>query len=91
MGRPAVRCVNEDGPRTIESVAERLAASPGFSGFDGAVEHAILGDLLLGFSLENIRHDLGRNKQLQRVAPAHYMASWIDLPRARRISVTYRR
>ena len=65
---------------TIESVAERLAASTGFHGFDGTVEHAILGDLLLGFSLENIRHDLGRDKQLQRVAPAHYMASWIDLP-----------
>ena len=65
---------------TVTSVAEKLTTSPAFEGFDGTVEHAILGDLLLGFSLENIRHDLGRDKQLQRVAPAHYMASWIDLP-----------
>ena len=65
---------------TVERVAEKLAASPDLEGFDGTVEQAILGDLLLGFSLENIRHDLGRDKQLQRVAPAHYMASWIDLP-----------
>lgn len=65
---------------TVERVAEKLAASTDLEGFDGTVEQAILGDLLLGFSLENIRHDLGRDKQLQRVAPAHYMASWIDLP-----------
>ena len=80
MARKVARFGNEDGQRTIESVAGRLATSPEFDGFDGTVEHAILGDLLLGFSLENIRHDLGRDKQLQRVAPAHYMASWIDLP-----------
>ena len=65
---------------TVERVAENLTASPDLKGFDDTVEQAILGDLLLGFSLENIRHDLGQDKQLQRVAPAHYMASWIDLP-----------
>ncbi len=65
---------------TVERVAKMLAINPGLEGFDGAVQQAILGDLLLGFSVENIRHDLGRDKQLQRVAPAHYMASWIDLP-----------
>ena len=65
---------------TVKRVAENLAVSPDLEGFDGTVEQAILGDLLLGFSLENIRHDLGQDKQLQRVAPAHYMASWIDLP-----------
>ena len=65
---------------TMERVAEALAASPDFDGFDGDVERAILGDLLLCFCLENLRHDLGRDKQIQRVAPAHYMASWIDLP-----------
>ena len=65
---------------TVERVAEKLAASADLKGFDDTVEQAILGDLLLGFSLENIRHDLGQDKQLQRVAPAHYMASWIDLP-----------
>ena len=65
---------------TVERVAEALAASSHFDGFDGDVERAILGDLLLCFCLENSRHDLGRDKQVQRVAPAHYMASWIDLP-----------
>ena len=65
---------------TVERVAGKLAASPSLDGFDGDVERAILGDLLLCFCLENTRHDLGRDKQIQRVAPAHYMASWIDLP-----------
>ena len=65
---------------TVERVAEKLASSPDLDGFDGTVEQAILGDLLLCFCLENSKHDLGRDKQLQRVAPAHYMASWIDLP-----------
>ena len=65
---------------TVERVAEALAGSPHFDGFDDDVERAILGDLLLCFCLENSRHALGRDKQIQRVAPAHYMASWIDLP-----------
>ena len=67
---------------TVERVAEVLASRPDLDGFDGDVEAAILGDLLLCFGLENIRHDLGRDKQVQRVAPAHYMASWVDLPEA---------
>ena len=65
---------------TVERVAAKLASNPDFGGFDGAVERVILGDLLLCFCLENSRHELGRDKQIQRVAPAHYMASWIDLP-----------
>lgn len=65
---------------TVERVAERLAQTPEFKNFTGDVERAILGDLLLCFNLENRRHELGRNKPVQRVAPTHYMASWIDLP-----------
>ena len=65
---------------TVERVANSLAARETFVGFHGDVEEAILGDLLLCFCLENSRHALGRDKQVQRVAPAHYMASWIDLP-----------
>ena len=65
---------------TVERVTEILAPGPNFDGFRGDVERAILGDLLLCFCLENSRHDLGRDKQIQRVAPAHYMASWVDLP-----------
>ena len=65
---------------TVERVAADLCSCPDFRGFAGPVELAILGDLLLCFCLENTKHDLGRDKQIQRVAPAHYMASWIDLP-----------
>ena len=65
---------------TVERVAKKLASRPDLDGFDGAVEQAILGDLLLCFCLENVKHDLGRDRQVQRVAPTHYMASWIDLP-----------
>jgi hypothetical protein len=65
---------------TIERVAAKLAANSGFIGFDGDAEQAILGDLLLCFCLENAKRGLGRKEQVQRVAPAHYMASWVDLP-----------
>ncbi len=64
----------------IERVVETLSYAAGLDGFKGEPEKAILGDLLLCFCLENIRHTLGRDQQIQRVAPAHYMASWIDLP-----------
>lgn len=65
---------------TVERVAEKLAETPEFEKFSGDVEKAILGDLLLCFNLENRKHELGRNKPVQRVAPTHYMASWVDLP-----------
>jgi len=64
----------------IERVAAKLAADESLEGFDGETEQAILGDLLLCFCLENAKHALGRREQVQRVAPAHYMASWVDLP-----------
>ena len=67
---------------TVERVAETFASDAGFKGFGGDVEQAILADLLLCFCLENSRRALGRDKQIQRVAPAHYMASWVDLPDA---------
>ena len=65
---------------TVERVADKLALRHDLDGFDDDVEKAILGDLLLCFGLENTKRDLGRDKQVQRVAPAHYMASWVDLP-----------
>ena len=65
---------------TVERVAKSLARRPDIFGFDGAVEKAVLGDLLLCFGLENAKRELGRDKQIQRVAPAHYLASWVDLP-----------
>ena len=66
---------------TIERIADTLTQnSDKFEGFEGETEKAILGDLLLCFCLDNENYALGRKKQVQRVAPAHYMASWVDLP-----------
>lgn len=65
---------------TIDRVASVLAKHNSFTGFDTEVEKAILGDLLLSFCLENRSRSLGRQEQVIRVAPPHYMASWIDLP-----------
>jgi len=65
---------------TIERVAEKLADTEFFEGFHGETEKAILGDMLLAFCLENKNKALGRQEQIQRVTPAHYMASWVDLP-----------
>jgi hypothetical protein len=65
---------------TAERVAAKLAEKPSFEGFEGKTEQAILGDLLLSFCLENRNRALGRNQQIQRVLPTHYMASWVDLP-----------
>ena len=67
---------------TIHRVAEKLGISEGFTGFDDGVGQAILGDLLLCFCLENARHAEGRDRQIQRISPAHYMASWVDLPQS---------
>ena len=64
---------------TIERISKKLAQAEVLEGFDGETEQAILGDLLLCFCLENARHSLGRDEQIQRVTPAHYMSSWIDL------------
>ena len=65
---------------TIERVANVLSERDSFSGFDTEVKKAILGDLLLSFCLENANKALGRKEPVLRVAPAHYMASWVDLP-----------
>ncbi len=65
---------------TIESVVKCLTESQFFDGFDDGTAKSILGDLLLTYVLENKRHAEGRRIQVQRIFPAHYMASWIDLP-----------
>ena len=67
---------------TIERVANKLAETESFEGFQDETVQAILGDSLLCFCLENTKRALGRHEQVQRVAPAHYMASWVDLPDA---------
>jgi len=67
---------------TIAGVAERLANNHGyFRGFDGSIEQTILADLLLAYCFENRNHKTGRDEQVQRVFPAHYFSSWVDLPK----------
>lgn len=67
---------------TIEDVTTGLLKRNNwFSGFDSTVETAILGDMLLSFCLENKNHLTGRNEQVQRAYPTHYLSSWIDLPK----------
>ena len=67
---------------TVDAIATRLVdkGDGDLLGFNGLAEQAILGDLLLCHCLENVRNTLGRTKQVQRVAPTHYMSSWVDLP-----------
>lgn len=65
---------------TVDRVAGTFIDDPAFGGFAGSVGRAILGDLFLCFCLENAKRALGRTEQVMRVAPAHYMASWVDLP-----------
>lgn len=65
---------------TIERIANILVENNVFVGFEDEVEKAILGDLLLCFCLENVKHVPGRTEQVQRVAPVHYLANWVDLP-----------
>ena len=65
---------------TVECVASKLAERETFEDFDGETGQAILGDLLLSFCLENAKRALGKQEQVQRVAPAHYMSCWLDLP-----------
>lgn len=68
---------------TVNDVSKKLVNdSQNFIGFDNPTEQAILADLLLAYSFENKNHKTGREEQVQRVFPAHYFSSWIDLPKA---------
>jgi hypothetical protein len=67
---------------TISKVAATLSERENIEGFNNEIGKAILGDMLLSFCLENAKRELGRNEPIQRVAPAHYMAAWVDLPDA---------
>lgn len=51
-----------------------------FTHFNSETGEAVLGDLLLAYCLENRRHNMGRDVQVQRVFPTHYFSSWVDLP-----------
>ena len=65
---------------TIERIVNVLISTDSFEAFEAPIARAILGDLLLCFCLDNVKNSLGRQEQVQRVAPAHYLANWVDLP-----------
>ncbi|MCS7081168.1 MAG: hypothetical protein NZ585_14110 [Chloracidobacterium sp.] len=65
---------------TVEHVAARLATSRYCQGFDDAPTQTILGDLLLGFCLENRDRSERKDEPIQRALPVHYFASRLDLP-----------
>ncbi len=65
---------------TIERIADQLVEEDSFVGFETPIERSILGDLLLCYCLDNVKNSPGRQEQVQRVAPAHYLSNWIDLP-----------
>ena len=67
--------------RIVDVVGGLLTRPSSVEGFDDATGHALLGDLLLAWCLENRKHALGHDEQVQRVFPTHYLASWIDLPK----------
>lgn len=68
---------------TINNVTDRLSRSEdsALTGFEDETGQTMLGDLLLAYCLENKKHALGHNEQIQRVFPAHYLSSWIDIPK----------
>lgn len=67
---------------TAQAIAEKLASDSNgrFIGVKDEAELAVLGDLLLCYCLHNEGYRRGRDKQIQRVVPAHFLASWVDLP-----------
>lgn len=67
---------------TIAEVASGLIAREGLAieGFETGQGPAALADLLLAACLENRKHAEGHDEPVQRCYPAHYLASWIDLP-----------
>ena len=65
---------------TVERIADMIVEEDSFIGFENTIEKAILGDLLLCYCLDNVKNSLGRQEQVQRVAPAHYLSNWVDLP-----------
>jgi hypothetical protein len=69
-----------NGARLSISGHSLAALSETFEGFDNDVGRMVLGDLLLSFLLQNRKGSSNHGEQIIRVFPAHYFASWIDLP-----------
>ena len=65
--------------RVADGLLERGSRLHNFGSADG---RALLGDLLLAWCLENKKHEMGHDEQVQRTFPTHYLSSWIDLPKS---------
>ncbi len=69
-----------DKEPSVASVAGQLARTHHFRGFEDETTRHILGDLLLGFCLENRSRSEDKQEPLRRALPTHYFAGWLDLP-----------
>ena len=69
-----------DKESSVASVASQLAQTPHFRGFEDETTRHILGDLLMGFCLENRSRSEDKQEPLRRALPTHYFAGWLDLP-----------
>ncbi len=65
---------------SVASVAGQLAGTNHFRGFEDETTRHILGDLLMGFCLENRSRSEDKQEPLRRALPTHYFAGWLDLP-----------
>jgi hypothetical protein len=69
-----------DKEPSVASVASQLAQTHHFRGFEDETTRHILGDLLMGFCLENRSRSEDKQEPLRRALPTHYFAGWLDLP-----------
>jgi len=73
----------DDRRPTASSVAAKLASDANrFQNWDSETAQAILSDLLLAYVFDTKGRAAGRDVELQRIFPTHYLASWVDLPEA---------
>ncbi|QUW01132.1 hypothetical protein J8C02_13355 [Chloracidobacterium sp. MS 40/45] len=69
-----------DKEPSVASVASQLARTHHLRGFEDETARHILGDLLMGFCLENRSRSEDKQEPLRRALPTHYFAGWLDLP-----------
>ncbi len=79
-GRLAEVFGGKDEEASVASVADKLAQTHHFKGFEDETARHILGDLLMGFCLENRSRSEDKQEPLRRALPTHYFAGWLDLP-----------
>ncbi|MGQ9896606.1 MAG: hypothetical protein ACUVR8_03455 [Acidobacteriota bacterium] len=66
---------------SVALITEQLVRRSDFKNFEDETTREILGDLLIGFCLENRSRSKDKQEPLRRALPTHYFASWLDLPK----------